>query len=121
MTGPEAFGPTDNDLFKIVDKIAKDLVAPVPGALEVHLADLDVVMNRMGSAVADVGTRASRVERLDMINSDRAIALTKQLGETENIDLPNTIMRLQMQQVGYEAALAATAKAIQPTLLDYLR
>ena len=30
-------------------------------------------------------------------------------------------MRLQMQQVGYEAALAATAKALQPTLLDYLR
>jgi flagellin-like hook-associated protein FlgL len=121
MTGPEAFGPPDNDLFKIVDKIAKDLVAPVPGALEAHLADLDAVMNRMGSAVADVGTRASRVERLDLINSDRAIALTKQLGETENIDLPNTIMKLQMQQVGYEAALAATAKAIQPTLLDYLR
>jgi hypothetical protein len=26
-----------------------------------------------------------------------------------------------MQQVGYEAALSATAKALQPTLLDYLR
>jgi flagellar hook-associated protein 3 FlgL len=30
-------------------------------------------------------------------------------------------MRLKMQEVGYEAALAATAKAISPTLLDYLR
>jgi flagellar hook-associated protein 3 FlgL len=30
-------------------------------------------------------------------------------------------MRLQMQQVGYEAALQATAKALQPTLLDFLR
>jgi flagellar hook-associated protein 3 FlgL len=29
-------------------------------------------------------------------------------------------MRLQMQQTGYEAALSATAKALQPTLLDYL-
>jgi flagellar hook-associated protein 3 FlgL len=26
-----------------------------------------------------------------------------------------------MQQTGYEAALGATAKAIQPTLLDFLR
>ena len=41
--------------------------------------------------------------------------------QTESIDLPNTIMRLQMQQVGYEAALSATSKALQPTLLDYLR
>ena len=121
MTGPEAFGPATKDLFKIVQGIADDLVSGVPGALEVHLADLDVVMNQMSSAVADVGTRASRVERLTLINSDRAIALTQQLGETENIDLPNTIMRLQMQQVGYEAALSATSKALQPTLLDYLR
>lgn len=121
MTGPEAFGPTTKDLFKIVQSIADDLVSGVPGALDNHLADLDVVMNSMSSAVADVGTRASRVERLTLINSDRAISLTQQLGETENIDLPNTIMRLQMQQVGYEAALAATAKALQPTLMDYLR
>ena len=121
MTGPEAFGPATKDLFKIVQSIADDLVSGVPGALDVHLADLDVVMNQMSSAVADVGTRASRVERLTLINSDRAISLTQQLGETENIDLPNTIMRLQMQQVGYEAALSATSKALQPTLLDYLR
>jgi flagellar hook-associated protein 3 FlgL len=30
-------------------------------------------------------------------------------------------MRLQMLQVGYQASLAATSKAIQPSLLDYLR
>ena len=30
-------------------------------------------------------------------------------------------MNLEMQKVGYEAALAATAKALQPTLLDFLR
>ena len=49
------------------------------------------------------------------------MALTQQLAETENIDLPNTIMRLEMQKVGYETALAATAKVIQPSLMDYLR
>jgi flagellar hook-associated protein 3 FlgL len=121
LTGPEAFGdPVAGDLFEIVNRIATDMVAN-PAALSVHLQDLDGVMKQMQSAVADVGTRASRVERLQQINHDRSISLTQQLGETENIDLPNTIMRLQMQQVGYEAALAATAKALQPTLLDYLR
>ena len=121
MTGPEAFGTPGDDLFAVVDRIATDLVSGVPGALDVHLADLDAIMNQMSSAVADVGTRASRVERLEQINADRVISLSQQLGETENIDLPNTIMRLEMQKVGYEAALAATAKAIQPTLMDYLR
>jgi flagellar hook-associated protein 3 FlgL len=120
LTGPEAFGPPNDDLFEVVNRIATDLVAN-PAALEVHLADLDVVMKGMQASVADVGTRASRVERLQQINFDRGLALESQLAEVEKIDLPNTIMRLEMQKVGYEAALAATAKAIQPTLLDYLR
>jgi flagellin-like hook-associated protein FlgL len=122
LTGPEAFGTPGNDLFAVVEKIAADMTSPTAAsALSVHLADLDVIMKGMQAAVADVGTRASRVERLQQINVDRSVALTQQLGETENIDLPNTIMRLEMQKVGYEAALSATAKAIQPTLMDYLR
>ena len=64
--------------------------------------------------------RITRVDA-DKLNFDRSLTLTMRLGETENVDLPETIMRLQMQQVGYEAALAATAKALSPTLLDYLR
>ena len=119
-TGPEAFGPAGADLFAIVDKIATDVVSN-PTNLAGHLTDLDSVMKGMLTAVADVGSRAARVEREEQVNADRSLTLSSQLAETENIDLPNTIMRLQMQQVGYEAALSATAKALQPTLLDYLR
>jgi flagellin-like hook-associated protein FlgL len=119
-TGPEAFGPAGADLFAIVDKIATDVVSN-PTNLAAHLTDLDSVMKGMLTAVADVGSRAARVEREEQVNADRSLTLSSQLAETENIDLPNTIMRLQMQQVGYEAALSATAKALQPTLLDYLR
>jgi flagellin-like hook-associated protein FlgL len=119
-TGPEAFGPAGADIFAVVAKIATDVVSN-PAALATHLSDLDGVMKGMLTAVADVGSRASRVEREEQVNADRALTLSSQLAETENIDLPNTIMRLQMQQVGYEAALAATAKALAPTLLDYLR
>jgi flagellar hook-associated protein 3 FlgL len=75
----------------------------------------------MMTALADVGSRAARVERAEQLNFDRGITLEMQLAEIENVDLPNTIMRLNMQQVGYEAALAATARAISPTLMDYLR
>jgi flagellin-like hook-associated protein FlgL len=119
-SGPQAFGPAGADLFAITDRIATDVVGN-PAALQTHLADLDKVLSGMRTALADVGARAARVEREEQVNSDRALTLSSQLAETENIDLPNTIMRLQMQQTGYDAALSATAKALQPTLLDYLR
>jgi flagellin-like hook-associated protein FlgL len=120
LTGPEAFGPDGSNLFDIVGRITTDLTTD-PVALEADLADLDTAIKRMSTSVADVGSRAARVDRAEQLNFDRSLTLTGQLGETENVDLPNTIMKLQMQQVGYEAALAATAKAISPTLLDYLR
>jgi flagellin-like hook-associated protein FlgL len=120
LTGPEAFGPAGNNLFDIVERISTNITTD-PVALATDLADLDTAIKRMSTSVADIGARASRVDRAEQLNFDRSMTLTAQLGETENIDLPNTIMKLQMQQVGYEAALAATAKAISPTLLDYLR
>ncbi|MFL6097734.1 MAG: flagellar hook protein [Blastococcus sp.] len=118
--GPAAFGPAGADIFAIADSIATDVVGN-PAALATHLADLDTVMKTMQTALADVGARAARVDREEQVNSDRSLTLSSQLSETENIDLPNTIMRMQMQQTGYQAALSATAKALQPTLLDYLR
>jgi flagellin-like hook-associated protein FlgL len=120
LTGPEAFGPDGSNLFDIAERITTNLTTD-PVALATDLADLDTAIKRMSTSVADVGSRASRVERAEQLNFDRTLNLKIQLGETENIDLPNTIMQLEMQKVGYEAALAATAKAISPTLLDYLR
>jgi flagellin-like hook-associated protein FlgL len=120
LTGPEAFGPAGADLFTVVSNIATDLTAN-PTALSGHLSSLDGVMNTMMSAVAEIGARSNRIDRAASVNDDRVLTLTSQLAETENVDLPNTIMKLQMQQVGYEAALSATAKALQPSLVDYLR
>jgi flagellar hook-associated protein 3 FlgL len=120
LTGPEAFGPDGANLFDVVGRIATNLTTD-PVALATDLADLDTAIKRMSTSVADVGSRAARVDRAEQLNFDRSLTLTSRLAETENVDLPNTIMKLQMQQVGYEAALAATAKAISPTLLDYLR
>ncbi|MCZ2858045.1 flagellar hook-associated protein FlgL [Blastococcus sp. VKM Ac-2987] len=120
VNGPEAFGPAGADLFAVVGRIAGNLTAD-PAALETDLADLDALAQGMQSAVADIGARSARIDREGQINVDQDISLQTRLAEVENIDLPNTIMKLQMQQTAYESALAATAKAITPTLLDYLR
>ena len=52
---------------------------------------------------------------------DRVLTVTSQLSEIEDIDLPKTIMEMQLQQTSYQAALAAGAKVIQPSLIDFLR
>ena len=121
VTGPEAFGdPADGDLFALVARISAD-VRTDPDAISGHITALDGAMTRLLTAAAGVGARAARVETAAQVNTDRQLQLQKQLAGVEDIDLPKTIMQLSMQQTGYQAALSATAKVIQPTLVDFLR
>lgn len=120
LTGPEAFGSGADSLFAVVGRIANDL-ENAPGSLDDDLAALDAAMKTMQGAVADIGARGARLERVEEVQAERTLTLKTQLGAVENIDLPLTIMNLSMQETGYQAALAATAKVISPTLLDFLR
>ena len=55
------------------------------------------------------------------VNANTVIDLTTQVSTVEDIDLPKTITELTLQQTAYQAALAATAKVVQPSLVDFLR
>jgi flagellar hook-associated protein 3 FlgL len=121
ITGPEAFGDpaSGKDLFAVVATIATNARNGTPQAGD--LDDLDAVIQRMSTAAADIGTRSARMDDAASVNSAQSLSLQAKLSDTEEVDLPKTIMELQMQQTGYQAALSVTAKSLQPTLLDFLR
>lgn len=120
ISGPEAFGTPGADLFAVIANMAAD--APTnPGAMGGHIDDLDAIMEKMTTALSDIGSRQVRVENAGSINADYQLTLKTALAENEDIDLPKTIMELEMQKTGYQAALQATAKTLQPTLMDFLR
>jgi flagellar hook-associated protein 3 FlgL len=121
VTGPEAFGPPGaGDLFSVVADIAADVVDD-PGSLAADLGALDVALERLLGATATVGGRAARMEVAADVNAELQLTLSSQLAAVEDIDMPRTIMELNHQQVGYQAALQATANVIQPSLVDFLR
>jgi flagellar hook-associated protein 3 FlgL len=121
VTGPEAFGDpaSGKDLFAVVGSIASHVGSS--SALQTDLGDLDAVIKKMTTALADIGTRSDRMDTAAQVNTAASLNLQTQQQQVEDIDMAKTIMNLQMQQNGYQAALSATAKALTPTLVDYLR
>lgn len=120
ITGPEIFGPAGDDLFAILGEISR-LLTVDPEALGPELDRLDGAMKQMTTTVADVGSRFNRLEAGLRINRDAELSLQDSLSQIENVDMARAMVDLQMNEVAYQAALGATARVLQPSLLDFLR
>ena len=118
--GPKVFGAQDDTLFAFLDTLAAD-VATNPSALSTDLGQLDGRMGTVLNALTDVGVRTNQVEQAQTAAKNKALDLRSTLSGVEDIDLPSVIIDLQLQETTYQAALSATAKVLQPTLMDFLR
>jgi flagellar hook-associated protein 3 FlgL len=106
----------------ILTAISAALRAPNGAAsLNTELGNLDVASQTMQNAHSLVGTRFNRLLNIQSAGETRLDAVTANLAIAENIDLPKTIIDMQIQSTSYQAALGAAAKIIQPSLLDFLR
>ena len=83
--------------------------------------ELAAAMSKVLQSLGDVGARAARVETTKAAVDSSRLDLTSRISLNEDVDLPETIMNLQAQQVAYQAALGAAAKIQQTSLVDFLR
>jgi flagellar hook-associated protein 3 FlgL len=120
--GPNTPGaPPSGDVFADLAQLAADLTSGNLAGVRDGLDALDVGLGRMTAALADVGTRANRLDRAIQSAKDSTLTQTQSLTEVENVDLAAATMELKMQEVAYQAALGATSRVIQPSLMDFLR
>jgi flagellar hook-associated protein 3 FlgL len=121
--GPDAFGAegSDTQLFKVLTDISAAIRSGDSNSLDTGLKNLDSAHDLLKSTLSDVGARYNRVTQMKQSAEDHLFSVTSQLSDIEDVDLPKAIMELQIQQTSYQAALAASAKVIQPSLIDFLR
>ena len=122
-TGQEVFGK-DGDptqLFTVLDTLSKAIKSNDLTGMGDSLENLDTAHELLKSSLSDVGARYNRVTQMKQSADDHLLSVASQLSDIEDVDLPRAIMELQIQQTSYQAALAATAKVIQPSLIDFLR
>ncbi len=76
-----------------------------------------------GFALEDAVTfqAGARLEAESGRIDDAILALREELSRVEDVDIAEAVMALELHEAGYEAALAAFARARQPSLLDFLR
>jgi flagellar hook-associated protein 3 FlgL len=120
VSGPDAFGTGTDQIFAILTDVA-DHLRNDPSALSADLDRIDGAQATLQKAMATVGARYNQVTAAQDASESRVMDLTGQLSDVEDIDLAKTITDMQLQQSAYQVALAAAAKVVQPSLVDFLR
>lgn len=114
------FGTGANSVFNVIATVI-DHLQNNPAALSGDLTAVDASAGLVRTQLTDAGVRYSTIQNGQTTAGNRIQDLSTRLSDVEDADMPSTIVALQTQQVAYQAALGATAKVVQPSLLDFLR
>ncbi len=120
VVGPDAFSTGSDDLFTVLSD-AITALRTNPSAVSATLDRVDAVSSKMSTALTDIGARTNRVESAREGLATTALDAKSQLSDVENVDIASAALDLQMQEVAYQASLSATARVIQPSLVDFLK
>ena len=82
---------------------------------------LDQATDGVTTTQAVVGARTNRLASAASRLQELELAQTKQLSDTEDADIAQTMIDYSSQSAVYQAALKAGATLIQPSLIDFLR
>lgn len=113
----DLFGEGADGLFAKLTEAAQNL----RNGEKVSLENMDAGVDRMLQKAAEVGARHNRIEAVENRLSGSTLELKQMLSNIEDIDMAEAITKLKSEESLYQASLAASAKIIQPSLMDFLR
>lgn len=122
VTGDEVFGfTTAEDVFTMVARVEN--LARTGDTLGVAngIGDIDAAMDRILEKLAELGATGNRIDATIERDLSSSETIRRQLSQLEDVDLAESVLEIQTQEVALQATMGAVARALQPTLVDYLR
>lgn len=116
VTEAELFG-TDPELLSTLGELS----AGLRGGTGVNLDAIDGRIDQLLKVSSEVGARTNRVESAENRMFDNTMQLKTMLASITDIDMAEAITKLKSEESVYQASLSASAKIIQPSLMDFLR
>lgn len=119
LPGSQAFTSTVNlfgTLMSLRDALAADDTAGIAGTLQ----DLDDGITQVNSAAGVVGVAIRRLDTVRTRNEEDLIRIEALRSKVQDADITEVYVEMQKLQNAFDASLAAGAKALQPSLMDYL-
>jgi flagellar hook-associated protein 3 FlgL len=118
-TGQDAFGGTE--LFEAMEQLRQGMLAGSQGDMQAAMDRVEKSTDTLLTARADIGARMNRLAATRTRYEDDIVNLSALYAKAADADIAEVVMDLKVQENVYQTSLAAAAKIMQPSLLDYLR
>ncbi|RQW85421.1 MAG: flagellar hook-associated protein 3 [Geobacter sp.] len=118
LKGTGSYGSVD--IFETLDAIIAAINSNNPADIQSNAAKLDSSSSQINNARSDVAGRMIRFKSAETMITRNQATLKGIVSDTMGVDYIEAATQLNKQQSAFEAALAATAKITQLSLLDYL-
>jgi flagellar hook-associated protein 3 FlgL len=125
MDGAAVFQPSgagaNDDIFQTLSDLKTALEGNDISGIQAAMDSLDTEYDHIAKKISGVGSKMLRMEMKEKIFQDMDITNTERLSKIEDADITEAIMHLKAKEVAYQAALAAAAKVLNVSLVDYLK
>lgn len=121
ITAGEAFAFGGDTAFSVLDDLRAALEGGDLAAVGATLPRIDLALDRLLAARATIGVTAARVDEALLRSRAEEVDIRTQISGLLDTDLAEATMELKMQEVAYQAAQGALARALQPSLAAFLR
>ncbi len=109
------------DIIRTLDNLVAAISNDDVAGIQTANNDLDQANQQVLSAVSDVGMRKARLDNALSSQERNSNTLRAIHDGMQNIDMAAAAIALTQQKTAFDAALAATAKIMPLSLLDYMR
>lgn len=123
ITGEDAFTSTSAstvDVLQTLVQIRDNLRAGDTAGLETRLAELEQAQSQILVAVSRIGAVQRRIEDVSANLDEINVQLRQVISDNIDADFAEVLVNLNAQTNAYQAALNASGRIIQPSLLDFL-
>lgn len=118
--GPVKSENVSHGIFETLSALKEYLASDDVAGIQRTMTRLDTHYESITSALSDTGTKYNRLTITQDISSKTQLSLTERKSMIEDADIVESVMDLQAIQTAYEAALSATSKIMNLSLVDYL-
>ena len=109
------------NLFKTLDQLSGALASGDQEGVSSALEQIETGKEQVLNSWTTLGAKQSRVEGMNQRLKEENLSLQTLVSKNDDVDFAEAIMKLKTEESVYQASLAASAKIIQPSLLDFLR